>query len=114
MEGFGFPNDDFNLGREDLGISFGDDAPPPKLEQEKTPGQVQSHGCMCYFSLPKDIVDWIPIIASPLTTPPQTPPVEAHDPLPTPTPKLLPELLKLWRCMKLPQARRKDQEGANY
>ena len=71
--GFGFPNDNFNLGGEYLGISFGDDPPPPELEGEKTPGQVQSRSCMCYFSLPKDIVDWIPIIASPLTTPPQTP-----------------------------------------
>jgi len=26
--GFGFPNDNFNLGGEYLGISFGDDPPP--------------------------------------------------------------------------------------
>ena len=32
--GFGFSNDNFNLGREDLGISIsiGEDAPLPKLE----------------------------------------------------------------------------------
>src|SRR5258705_11808320 len=52
--GFGFPNDDFNLGGEYLGISFGDDPPPPELEGEKTPGQVQSPSCMGNFSLPKD------------------------------------------------------------
>src|SRR6266446_10476473 len=108
MEGLGFRMTISTLAGSTLGLALVMIPPPPKLEGEKTPGQVQSCSCMCYFSLPKDIVDWIPIIASPLTTPPQTPPVEAHDPLPTPTPKLLPELLKLWRCMKLPQARRKD------
>ncbi len=35
--GFGFPNDDFNLGGEYLGISFGDDPPPSQVGRREDP-----------------------------------------------------------------------------
>lgn len=87
--GFGLPGDDFNLGGEDLGISFGEDVPLPVLERERTPGPGHSEGSMCNSSTPLEdiIIDLISFTASPLTTPPQTPPREVQDSLPTPTPK---------------------------
>ncbi|KAF8325208.1 Rec8 like protein-domain-containing protein [Cantharellus anzutake] len=68
-DGFGFPSD-FNLGGEDLGISFGEDVPLADPEREKTPGQANSRA------------------SSPLTTPPPlTPPNLNQDSISTPTPK---------------------------